>query len=90
MCILCKLVPKQKISSDLNFPLKMFILPSLCNLLLKMFSFLFIQILHNYYSHIEDLHLLFCAHFINIFLILKVLNLDLFPSKNANVVSGFC
>ena len=31
------------------------------------FSFLNIQTLHNAYSYIEHVHLLFCAHFINIF-----------------------
>ena len=36
----------------------------LCNLLLKHFSFLYIQTLHNDCSHIEDVHLLFCAHLI--------------------------
>ena len=37
--------------------------PSLCNL----FNFLFIQTLINDCSHIEDLHLPFCAHLINVF-----------------------
>ena len=36
----------------------------LCNLLLKHFSFLYIQNLHNDCSHIEDVHLLFCVHLI--------------------------
>ena len=39
--------------------------PSLCN------SFLFIKILHNGCSHIEDVHLLFHAHFMNIFSFLR-------------------
>ena len=30
---------------------------------IQKFSFLFIQFLHNDCSHIEDVHLLFCAHF---------------------------
>ena len=34
---------------------------------LQQYSFLFIQTLHNICSHIEDVHLLFCAHFINLF-----------------------
>ena len=40
--------------------------PSLCNLLLQIFLFLSIQTYHNDCSHIEDVHLLFCAHFMNI------------------------
>ena len=38
--------------------------PSLCNLKLQQYSILYIQTLHNDCSHIEDMHLLFCAHFI--------------------------
>ena len=38
----------------------------LCNLLLQKLSFFYIQILHNDCSHIEDVHLLFWAHLINI------------------------
>ena len=38
--------------------------PSLCNLNLQQFSILYIHTLHNDCSHIEDVHLLFCAHFI--------------------------
>ena len=34
-------------------------LPSLCDLLLQQFSFLYIQTLRNDCSHIEDMHLLF-------------------------------
>ena len=41
--------------------------PSLCNLQLQQFSFLYVQTLPNDCSHIEDVHLLFCAHLINIF-----------------------
>ena len=41
--------------------------PSLCNLELQQFSFLYIQILPNDCSYIEDVHLIFCAHLINIF-----------------------
>ena len=43
--------------------------PSLCNLLLQQFSFLYVQTLPNDCSYIEDVHLLFCAHLINIFFI---------------------
>ena len=38
--------------------------PSLCNLKLQQYSILYIQTLHNDCSHIEDVHLLFCACFI--------------------------
>ena len=41
--------------------------PSLCNLKLQQYSFLYILTLHNDCSHIEDVHLAFCAHLINIF-----------------------
>ena len=49
--------------------------PSLCNLYLHQFSFLYIQTLSNDCSYIEDVHLLFCAPLINIFSFLWVLNL---------------
>ena len=48
------------------------------------FSFLYIQSLLNDCLHIEDLHLLFCAHFMNIFSFCRVLNLDIV------VVSPLC
>ena len=38
--------------------------PSLCNLKLQQYSILYFQTLHNDCSHIEDVHLLFCARFI--------------------------
>ena len=38
--------------------------PSLCNLKLQQYSILYIQTLNNDCSHIEDVHLLFCACFI--------------------------
>ena len=38
---------------------------------LQKFSFLFIQTLLNDCSHIEDVHLLFCASFINFFSFLR-------------------
>ena len=44
-------------------------MPSLCNLELQQYSFFSIQTLHNDCSHIEDVPLLFYAHFMNIFLI---------------------
>ena len=40
----------------------------LCNLLLQQFKFLYIQPLPNNCSHMEEVHLHFCAHLINIFL----------------------
>ena len=52
-----------------------FRVPSLCNLYLQQFSFLYIQTLSNDCSYIEDVHLLFFAHLINIFSFLRVLNL---------------
>ena len=52
--------------------------PSLCNLLLQKFLFLFIQTLPNDCSHIEDVHLLFCACFIISFLFLRGVELKTF------------
>ena len=49
------------------FHLKCLGVSGLCNLLLHKFSFLFILTLHYYCSHI-DMHLLFCAHFMILFL----------------------
>ena len=49
----------------------------ICKLRQK-FPFLYNQTLHNDWSHIEEEHLLFCAHLINIFSFLWVLNLDIF------------
>ena len=54
----------------LSVHLNTFGVTSLCNLQFQKF----IQTLHNDGSHIEDVHLLFCAHFMNIFSILGVLN----------------
>ena len=45
---------------------------------------------HNDYSNIEHVHLLFCAHLINILLFLGLLNLDLLSIGNAKGVSGLC
>ena len=44
--------------------------PSLCNLYLQQYSLLYIQTLHDDCSHIEDVHLPFNAHLMNIFLFL--------------------
>ena len=53
----------------------------LCNLLLKQFSFLYIQTLHNC-SHIEDVHLLFCARLKDIFTFFTGVELKtFFPSE---------
>ena len=48
-----------------------FWVPSLCNLYLQKFSFLFIQTFYNDCSHIEDVHILFCAHFTTFFFIFE-------------------
>ena len=45
--------------------------PSLCNLKLEQYSILYVQTLHNDCSHIEDVHLLFSAHFMFFFLFLR-------------------
>ena len=52
--------------------------PSLCNLNLKQYSILYIQTLHNDCSHIEDVNLLFCAHFIIFFTFLTGVELRCF------------
>ena len=49
--------------------------PSLCNLQLQQYSFLYIHTLHDDFSHIEDVHLPFCAHFIFSFLFLMGVNI---------------
>ena len=54
---------------------------SLCNLQLQIFLFLFIKTLHNDCSHIEDVHLLFSAHFMNIFSFLRAVELRHFFIK---------
>ena len=67
----------------------------LCNLQLKQFSFLYSQTLHNGCSHIEDVHLIFCAHLI-FYYILGLLNLDIststpplgLPYRTHIIVSG--
>ena len=41
----------------------------------------FIQILHNDSSQIEDAHLLFCAHFVNIFSIFRDVEQTFFSPK---------
>ena len=56
--------------------------PSLCNLLLQKFSFLFIQTLPNDCLHIEDVHHLFCARFINFFSFLRDVELKHFFSSD--------
>ena len=53
-----------------------------------MISFLNIQTLHNDYSYIEHVHLLFCAHLINIFLFFRSVELRYFVHTNAKGVSG--
>ena len=39
--------------------------------------------LHTDCSHIEDVHLLFCAHLINIFSFFESVELDIFAIRNA-------
>ena len=56
-------------------------MPSLCNLKLQKFSFNFIQTLLNGCPHIEDVHLLFCAHFMNIFFHLEDVELRHFSNQ---------
>ena len=57
-----------------------------------MFSFLYIQTLYNDLSHIEDVHFLFCAPFINMFSFLGGGGLNLFFLfvQNASMVSDLC
>ena len=57
--------------------------PSLCNLLLQKLSFLFIKTLHNDCSHIENVHLPFCAHLIKIFSFFMVVELRIISIQNA-------
>ena len=57
--------------------------PSLCNLQLQQYSFLYIHTLHDDCSHIEDVHLPFCAHFIFSFLFLMGVELRHFSIRNA-------
>ena len=65
--------------------------PSLCNLQLQKFSFLFIQTLYNDCSHIEDVHHLLCAHFMNFFSLMPGGELRHFNVKNALcLVCVFC
>ena len=52
--------------------------PSLCNLKPEQYSILYIQNLHNDCSHIEDVHLLFCACFIIFFTFLTGVELKRF------------
>ena len=52
----------------------------LCNLYLQQFLFLYFQTLHNDYSHMEDVHLSFCAHLIIFFW--RVLTLDISSIRN--------
>ena len=56
-------------------------MPSLCNLKLQQYSILYIQTLHNDCSHIEDVHLLFCARFIIFQTFLTGVELTFFPSE---------
>ena len=42
-------------------------MPSLCTIKLQKFSLLYIKPLYNDCSHIENVHLPFCEHFMNMF-----------------------
>ena len=55
----------------------------LCNVELHQFAFLNIQTLHNDYSYIEHVHLLYCAHLVNIFSFLGMLDLNILSIRNA-------
>ena len=52
--------------------------PSLCNLKIEQYSILYIQTLHIDCSHIEDVHLPFCARFIFFFTFLTGVELRRF------------
>ena len=54
------------------------------------FSFLLIQTLHNDCLHIEDVHLLFCAHFTTFFSFLRGVELRYFFVQNAKSGPGLC
>ena len=47
-------------------------------------------LLHNNCSHIEDVHLLFCAHFPTFFSFWTVVELRHFTIQNAQRVPGLC
>ena len=57
---------------------------------LHQYSFLYIQTLHDDFSHIEDVHLPFCAHFIFSFLFLMDVELRHFSIKNVQGVPSLC
>ena len=64
--------------------------PRLCNLYLQQYSLLYIQTLHDDCSQIEDVHLLFCAHLINIFLFLTGVELRHFFLLRCLGVPSLC
>ena len=64
--------------------------PSLYNLYFQKFLFLFIQTLPNNCSHIEDVHLLFCACFIFFFSFLRGVELRHLTVCNTLGVPSLC
>ena len=63
----------------------------LCNLQLNQFLFLYIQTLHNDCSHIEDVHLIFCAHLVFYYILglfVCLLFFALRPMSTAMVIAG--
>ena len=60
------------------FPFKMLMVSGLCNLYCQHFPFLHIQTLHIDCSHIEDVQLPFSAHLIDIFSLLRGVELRTF------------
>ena len=64
--------------------------PSMCNLKLQQYSLLYIQTLHNDCSHIEDVHLPFCAHLLNIFSFLTGVELRHFFHLKCLGVPSLC
>ena len=55
-----------------------------------MFLFFFIQTLPNGVSHIEDVHLLFCAYFINFYSFLGGVELRHLSVRNTLGVASLC
>ena len=64
--------------------------PMLCILQLNIFSFLYFETLDNDCLHIQDVRLLFCVHFINIFFISGVGELGHFYVKTTYIASWLC
>ena len=65
-------------------------MPSLCNLFLQQYSLHYLQTLHNDCSHIEDMHLPFSAHLINMFAFLTGVELRQFLLPSCLGVLSLC